>query len=682
MADPILLDHYEILHRPDGTLWELGRGAMGITYKAVDVTLQSTVALKVINPSAINNETAHQRFLREARAAANIRHQNVATVFHLGESDGKFFYVMEYIDGETVDALVRRDGPFEPTIALKIAAQVARALTAAQKQQLIHRDIKPSNLMLVHEDGEPLVKVIDFGLARRSAGDVDSDDRTITLGGFLGTPYFSSPEQLDERELDIRSDIYSLGVTLFFMLTGRAPFEGSLAQVVRGHLQLPLPVENLPDSLPPEAKTLLLQMLEKDPADRIGEPSELRMALERCVAACGKSPTPPVEERIETPVTRIEEPRGESAGHDPEPFDGDEDDDSGPVELPEILRSPKLAIGLGAAIFGLILIAIIWSIPRGQAPAVTGVDRDPAQPAQTDPTAAETEPPTPEPTVAVERVSAVQRGRDLLADGEIDEAMRFFRQGADAGDPDAMAELAVMHARGEGTPQSWSEAIRWFTPAAEQGHPYATYALGECYYFGKGVPPDPQRALGYLEIAANEHDNFYAQVLLGDLMRSGELGSPDFAEALRLYLAASSSGSLDAEAKIGTMIFNGQVINDEAVAGLPRPELADHAAAFEIFRRGAAVNHPLSQYYYGRLLESGIGAPARDEDEGIRQIVLAAQAGEELAQEWCAARGIPFTDRSTPAVLAPPMESDAMSDADLLRESAPSAPDTREFPVD
>jgi serine/threonine protein kinase len=144
MADAERYQHYEVLRRGDGALWELGRGAMGITYKAFDTNLRCPVALKVINNAYLNSDVARQRFLREARAAAALRHQNVASVFHLGTDHESYFYAMEFIDGETVDAYMKRTGPLGPVEALEITMQVSRALAAAVKQQLVHRDLKPA----------------------------------------------------------------------------------------------------------------------------------------------------------------------------------------------------------------------------------------------------------------------------------------------------------------------------------------------------------------------------------------------------------------------------------------------------------------------------------------------------------------------------------------------------------
>ena len=282
MPETFTFDHYEVLTRDDGSLYELGRGAMGITYKAFDTSLRIPVALKVINGTYLNSEVARQRFVREARSAAKLRHRHVASVFHLGIEGDAYFYAMEFIDGETVDALIKRQGPLPPLVALQIAAQVARALNAAQPHGLIHRDIKPANLMLVREDEDLMVKVIDFGLAKCAlAGDLEEDAATVAMG-FVGTPHFASPEQLQEKDIDVRSDIYSLGVTLWYMLAGQTPFAGSMEQVMSQHISRPPPFEKLANT-PAPVSALLASMLAKDAAARPQTPTELRKEIEACM---------------------------------------------------------------------------------------------------------------------------------------------------------------------------------------------------------------------------------------------------------------------------------------------------------------------------------------------------------------------------------------------------------------
>src|SRR5208282_1705821 len=160
-------EHYELLIGEDGRPVELGRGAMGVTYKAVDVDLHCFVTLKVISERYLADESARLRFLREARAAASVRHPNVASVFHLGRTGENYFYAMEFVEGETLENLIKRSGRLEVRQALEIVTQVATGLTAVHKQKLVHRDIKPSNIMVSLEDGGAVtVKLIDLGLAK------------------------------------------------------------------------------------------------------------------------------------------------------------------------------------------------------------------------------------------------------------------------------------------------------------------------------------------------------------------------------------------------------------------------------------------------------------------------------------------------------------------------------------
>jgi serine/threonine protein kinase len=304
MPESLEFEHYQLLTNADGSLIELGRGAMGVTYKAFDTNLHCYAALKVISSALLDSGTAADRFLREARAAAKLRHRNVASVFHLGKHGDSYFYAMEFIDGETLLHRVKRDGPLSCQFALDIAQQVSCALIAADEQQLVHRDIKPSNVMLVREsDGELLAKVIDFGLVKSAVGD-SSGAGELTLRGFVGTPYFASPEQLDRQPEDIRSDIYSLGVTLWYMLTGKPTFMGSMASVIAQHLEKSPPFESLA-ILPAQVVVVLRRMLEKDRSRRIQTPSELRKELRRCIESLAlekveEQPSVPPKDNFET----------------------------------------------------------------------------------------------------------------------------------------------------------------------------------------------------------------------------------------------------------------------------------------------------------------------------------------------------------------------------------------------
>jgi serine/threonine protein kinase/Tfp pilus assembly protein PilF len=280
--------HFEVEVGADGFPVELGAGAMAITYRARDTVLNSTVALKVIDRKVAENPGARSRFLREARAAANIHHPNVARVTFYGEQDGECFYAMELVEGETLEARVRRDGPMPLALALQIIEQATRALAVAEVCGVVHRDIKPSNLMLESDPGEtPVVKVIDYGVAKVMRAQTEPGAEQ-TQAGFIGTPAFASPEQFagaGQSPIDTRSDIYSLGVTLWYLLTGRTPFVGRTMEEIRSKQTRELPLEQLRSlHLPGQVIALLKSMLAPDPKDRPQTARELFSAVHSCYA--------------------------------------------------------------------------------------------------------------------------------------------------------------------------------------------------------------------------------------------------------------------------------------------------------------------------------------------------------------------------------------------------------------
>jgi serine/threonine protein kinase/tetratricopeptide (TPR) repeat protein len=314
---------YEIDRREDGSLYELGRGAMGVTYRATDTTLRRKVALKIIKIDVVKRSVeSRERFMREARAAAALRHENIATVYQFGirEETGQYFYAMELIEGETLDERVHRTGPLDAPTTIQIGQQVTSALAAAEKHGLVHRDLKPANLMLVSSDGETagadlpapgaatqrrgrkttlfavaaslrsgihrnpeklLVKIIDFGLAK--ALHTETDPQSLTHERFVGTPAFASPEQFEHSTLDVRSDIYSLGETVWFALTGKTPYAGrSVEEIHRAQQSSGLPIEQLKAAhVPSSLRSLLESMLALEPGSRPGT-QELAARLQRC----------------------------------------------------------------------------------------------------------------------------------------------------------------------------------------------------------------------------------------------------------------------------------------------------------------------------------------------------------------------------------------------------------------
>ncbi len=255
---------------------ELGRGGMGTVYEAVDSRDGGRVAVKLLHPwLAAEDSSFRDRFEREAHIAALLRSPYSVRLLDFGVADGAYFLVMEFVEGATVGKELER-GPIEPLRALRIAVDVARALEEAAARGVVHRDIKPDNILLT-DDGR--VKVTDFGIARQEGG-----TGLTSAGRFVGTAEFAAPEQA-VGEADHRSDIYSLGATLYCMLSGHPPFQGtSVWDILRAHQSSPLAMEPL-SHLPDSVCNPIRRCLEKDPRDRYQSASELAGALERALAA-------------------------------------------------------------------------------------------------------------------------------------------------------------------------------------------------------------------------------------------------------------------------------------------------------------------------------------------------------------------------------------------------------------
>ena len=298
--------HFEVAFDADGSPIELGRGAMATTYRALDTILHAPVALKVIGQNVASNAAARVRFVREARATARLHHPNVASVTFYGEQEGECFYAMELIEGETLGERVRRIGPFTAEETMEIGVQVARALAAAEAVGVVHRDLKPGNLMVVGvPDSEtPLhVKVIDWGLAKAVSATDELLGADHTRDDFVGTPAFASPEQFARRadpsarvglgRVDVRSDIYSLGVTLWYLLCGMVPFVGDSLEGIHVRQRGGLPLEQLKTAgVPAALSALLCTMLAFDPAARPQSARELLERLRQCQNSFEKEASP------------------------------------------------------------------------------------------------------------------------------------------------------------------------------------------------------------------------------------------------------------------------------------------------------------------------------------------------------------------------------------------------------
>lgn len=282
MIGKTIAGRYEILQK-------LGEGGMGVVYKAMQTSVERIVALKILHPHMTVNEEAVKRFQREAKTTSKLRHINSIHIYDFGVEDNLSYLVMEYIEGESLDDVIRKSGPLDVPHFANIVRQVCYALAEAHDLGIVHRDLKPSNIYLSRKrDGAEEVKVLDFGIAK-VVGEQQGMTRLTQTGMIIGTPQYMSPEQVEGMPLDHRSDIYSLGIIMYELLTGETPFQADTPfQLLMKHVkEKPVPPRKFrPNRAIPEAvEKIVLKALEKDPAKRFQSINELRESLEAAVGA-------------------------------------------------------------------------------------------------------------------------------------------------------------------------------------------------------------------------------------------------------------------------------------------------------------------------------------------------------------------------------------------------------------
>ena len=289
-TEKVRFGNFEVINDPEGRPVLLGKGTFGRTYQARHCFLDTIVALKIITERYVADAAVRQRFLTEARAVAKLSHPHIARLYDFGEMNGVLHYAMEYCGGGSLADQVAKQGPLPLRQTIEVAQQISGALKCAHTAGFIHRDLKPSNIMLTTPDAPLFAKLIDFGLVQPSlpgATGSFGDDQSLDGARFLGTPLFASPEQLREEPMDVRTDLFSLGITIWFLLEGRAPESGSSAEIAASRLSRESYAARLPTNLPPQLRDVLARLLEKDRKNRFGTAAEVFKALNACAAALG-----------------------------------------------------------------------------------------------------------------------------------------------------------------------------------------------------------------------------------------------------------------------------------------------------------------------------------------------------------------------------------------------------------
>jgi serine/threonine-protein kinase len=304
---------------PYRILDQLGQGGMGRVYKAEHRALKRIVALKALAPSVLKSERAEELFLREVRAVARLVHPNIVTAFDADRAaNGRYYLVLEYVNGPNLDHLVRDGGALPVGQACAFVCQAARGLQHAHDRGLLHRDVKPANLLLQRSgsgpDARAVVKISDFGLARLHEPRAGPNDTAGTImtkdNAVIGTPDYLSPEQArDVHRADVRSDLYGLGCTLYFLLTGEVPFPGggTLQKLLRHGTEEPVPVEEIRLDVPHAVAAVVRRLMAKKPEDRFQTAAEVMAALEPFAVDgpgpwAAEEPVDPFDDPLATPV--------------------------------------------------------------------------------------------------------------------------------------------------------------------------------------------------------------------------------------------------------------------------------------------------------------------------------------------------------------------------------------------
>jgi serine/threonine protein kinase len=547
---------------------ELGRGAMGIVYEAADPLIGRSVAVKIIRLQALEKtdeaEFLRDRLFREARSAGSLSHPGIVTIFDVGFDDDVAFIAMERVNGPSLQEMLRSNPRLDYGKVLDILRQTAAALDYAHQRGVIHRDIKPANIM-VHEG--TTVKITDFGIAK-----IVSNTEQTRTGVIMGTPSHMSPEQIEAKPLNGRSDQFSLAAVAFRLLTGAEAFHAdTVATLLHKILNGPRPLARATNpTLPPGVDKVLQRGLEKDPAARYGTCTEFVRALDKAIEGDpvrGRSLRDTVggtqgnsESLAETLTVAIEPPSAGSAA------------------TTGRFRSRTLGFALVSCLTaGLVALAYFSGVlPYRRTPSAAERQKpapEPKKPA-TSPAVAEVKP-SPAPPIDIPPSEPVNsppnntppsldksaRARQIYAEAvkyrnakQQVKAIDLFRQAANLGEIRAMVELGeTLMNDSDGAAADYPEALRWLRKAAEAGNSAGMVDLGGMYLLGNGVEEDFETAARWFEKGAAA-GNPAAMYDLGAMYENGQGIVEDHDRAKQLFSKAAGLGNAEAKRRLAELV--------------------------------------------------------------------------------------------------------------------------------
>ncbi|MFN2316345.1 MAG: serine/threonine-protein kinase [Gemmatimonadales bacterium] len=612
----------------------VGRGGFAEVFQVRDLRLKRDLALKALRPDLMLSDVMVMRFRREAESAAQLRHPNIVPIYDVGEAENIAFILMPLVEGESLKAMIEREGAVPPPEARRIMLEAASALATAHEAGVVHRDIKPENIML--EGRKRRVLLMDFGIAKavdpaaaEQEGDIKAQPGTLTGTGMtVGTPQYMSPEQASgDYSIDHRADQYSLAVVGYQMLTGLLPFDGENTRTIlyKQMVETPKPVRELAPDVPADLAQAIERALSKEPKDRYPTTDAFAHALSGPPSGVQTPVTVSVTSQM--PVRRISKKR----------------------------RSGAYLMGLGGLV---VAAAVVWALqardgspsatdlaladsvatadslaalaaaggtlgtagaPPIEAPAGPSTDTRPAaeRPLTPPPAAARPTPTTAAPAVAQATCATAAR------ESRWAEALDLCAAEGGSGSANAARILGTLYEFGRGTPASFPDAAAWYTTAASAGDAEGKFRLAELYRAGRGVPQNLAQAQTLYREAA-EAGLAMAYYPLATLFEEGGRGARrDEAEAVVWYRRAAegAADSARAQGKVGDMYARGR--------GVRR----DEAEAYRWLLRGAQSGDSWSQFQAGQALLRGRGVARNDSLGWVWVERSAAQGFQEARRE-------------------------------------------------
>jgi eukaryotic-like serine/threonine-protein kinase len=651
-----MIGHYEVREL-------LGEGGIGQVHAGFDTTLEREVAIKSLRPELLNDRNFVDRFRAEATSLARLNHPNITTLYSLLPEGRNLYMIMELVRGDTLDALLKkRNGPFGIRESLAIVAQAADGLAYAHSMGIIHRDIKPANLMIT-ESG--LLKIMDFGIAR-----VRGSQRLTRDGSMVGTLAYMAPEQLRGDSGDERSDLYSLAIVLYEMLSGSTPFEAeSDYDLMQAHIHAkPQRLVARVPGLDPRIDAALLRALAKTPAQRFASVREFADALGATALRVDASKIVYEGTRV---LTRPPDLAGVSGSSGSFTRMSAAVDRFSPGWLPRQVRVPIVVgastlVAAGAIVMGTLALmpSLVAEIPTRSMQIAGAPSKDPAPApppaaaAPSRPTVAAVPPssaaPAPRPTGAPSPAPAGADAPTAPAQGDAvdaappappvdpftlvpgptakldfkaaldrkayDEAFRIAAPLAAGGDRDAQFAIGWFYDRGFGVERDEEKAASWYRKAAEQGHRSAQLNLATMYEYGSGVAQSDEEAFSWYR-KAGDQDDAEAQNRIGVYYAQGQGTPKDDTAAVLWYVKAAKQGYAKALKNLGDMYATGR--------GVRR----DEREALRLYYQAAEQKLASAEFNVGYWHETGRGGLRRNSRTAAEWYRRAAEHGSQAAQD-------------------------------------------------